>query len=155
VTSSSSGTDPNFPCPPGDYFFDIVRDGTVQHLTSGCYSEPAPTGVHIAGGGGAAFPLGNFTIQACGMGPLRISLASIFPDVPGSVTNGSTDYADASGTSYQNMQTTHIDLTNVGAVGEPVEGSFDAMVDNPQTMQPPIPISGKFRVCRMPDLYPP
>jgi hypothetical protein len=165
ATASSTGGSGGVPSGTGTFtmpmcndptvFVDILGDGPAQHIDASC----APEGSLLSAHGGRPPPppppMGSLGIVACPKAAayvLELEAAGLW--WPASTTFVTVRYQHG-GAVYTAMDGSFT-VTTFGPVGGLVEGSFSATVMPPagDDAGAPIMISGKFRVCRTPDLNP-
>jgi hypothetical protein len=143
----------------------VVDDGAPQHLTSVCSSgwNPQkalqPFGFIIEGGvvppddGGVSLGGPRLEMWGCvSVAPDSEGVELLAYDVsgPGAYTVGLVSYTDAGGTSWGTMSDPiAIDVTELGVVGAPIEGTVTATVSHGGDAAHKV--TGSFHVCRAPD----
>ena len=159
LVGSGGGTTTAPTCNDPTVFFDIEGDGPLQHFDMSC----APDGYVLhAGGAGPPPPppppppTGWLVLEACPKGmAITLSLQANDASWPATGTIVSATYMSG-GIQYQLFATGTVDVVTFGAVGEVIEGTFSAGFastsggDAGATLM----LTGKFRVCRGPDVYP-
>ncbi len=156
TSSGTGGSPPAFPCPPGSVIH-YEGDGAPGDLTGVC-----PTGW-----GGPDMPAvahgrviytsesGNkqLYVEGCGALPGE-ALPRVFVMgkllAEGSVSTGLSNYQASDATDYATDTQLALTVTKFGAVGEMIDGSFEALVtrkDGAETRT----LTGTFSVCRAPD----
>jgi hypothetical protein len=143
----------------------VVDNGAPQHLTSVCsggwnpQDSPQPVGFLIEGGvvppddGGVSLGGPRLEMWGCvSIAPQSEGVELLAYDVSGagSYTVGLVSYTDAGGASWGMMSDPKvIDVTQLGPVGDPIDGTVTATVS--QGGDAAHHLTGSFHVCRAPD----
>lgn len=159
--TSTSGAGGSAACDDPTVFVDIEGDGALQHYDVSC----APLG-YLNWPGGPVPPPGPppqqltyLQIIACPNlnAGSPISIGAGFMMWPGTATNASVSYFHGS-TMYGESPATSgiLDVTTLEMVGGVIEGTFTVTVAQTMSGGDPgaIKLTGKFRVCRGPDVIP-
>ncbi len=134
-----------------------VNEATLQ-FQSNCASDgwnpgmsAAPSGYIWSGGpppGGTGLNLYGCATEAAGSPGLSLQVPSV--TAPGTFAGGTATYTDEGGGVWSSPGTSTVVVTQLGAVGQTIEGTFTATVSNPPAdgMED---ISGSFSVCHIHD----
>lgn len=160
VASTSTGAEPAA-CNDATVFVDILGDGPNQHFDASC----APEG-HINYPGGAKSPPppgppppgSTLVINACPTAPgLVLILGGQSSTWPASIANATVLYFhDGAEYDASPAESGALEVFTFEPVGGVIEGAFTATVaaKDPAGIPSKIQITGKFRICRGPDLVP-
>jgi hypothetical protein len=155
TVSTSTGTQPGF-CNDATVFFDIVGDGANQHFDASC----SPEG-HLSFPGGAKTPKGpptTLVLTPCSTSnSVVLSIAAESDAWPTNVSDVTfTYYHEGAEYDVSLPQSNALEVFTFESVGGVIEGAFTTTVTSKDPAGTPgkIQITGKFRVCRGPDLIP-
>jgi hypothetical protein len=136
----------------------VVGNGAPTPLAFECANAPYnPTGATTASGyflrGGVAPGLSTtLNLDGCvsaAANAVGISLSVAQVTAAGSFS-GTLTYEDANGEQWTNQGALDVDVTTIGAVGEPIVGTFNGDIIHPPTTLAQN-VSGTFSVCRLAD----
>lgn len=158
TSSTSTSTSTSSGCAGGSISLS-VDDGAPVSLASSCAGAWNPSGVASAHGyvvqGGAPPGIYSLHVVGCASGEansegLDISLADA--TAPGKYTSGLIRYTDFSGSGWgYGDDPFEVKLTQTGALGEGIAGSFTGRVSHVMNGNAAHNLSGSFSVCHEPD----